>query len=67
MHMRVNPQRQFLSHKCLPMGDYARPNSPQNIKDSSCVEIGDYKMHLTDFIGRGSFSKVYSAKNTVTK
>ena len=64
--MRVNPQRQFLSQKCLPTYEYRRPESAQRFDDQSTVSIGDYKFSMADCIGKGSFSKVYSAKHNTT-
>lgn len=58
--MRVNPQRQFLSHKCLPLP------SPPTHRDST-LDIGDYRLFLDQCLGKGSFSKVYAAVNTITK
>lgn len=64
--MRVNPPRQFLSQKCLPSRDFNRPGSSNRLEESTSIEIGDYRLH-GDYIGKGAFSKVYSAKNTITK
>lgn len=63
--MRVNPQRQFLSHKCLPMPEVDRPSTPR--LPTSNADIGDYRIEYGELLGKGSFSKVYLAKSTVNR